>query len=90
MKTFTGKEINKETRGILYLCNYNREEQVITVLREIQFISAFDALQAFANIPNPESQMASGKDKEAFEKDLSTLHTNLNNPEWVEQLSDYI
>jgi len=90
MKTFLGIEIEETTRGILYLCKYDRMNKTIQVVREIQFNSAFEALEAFANIPNPESQMASGKTKEEFERDLVGLHKNLNDPEWLEELSEYI
>ena len=90
MKTFTGQLISDDTLGLLYLCEYNRENQTIEVRGEVAFDSAFDALQAYCNIPNPESQMASGSTKEAFEKDLTSLHGKLNDPEWVRELSECI
>ena len=90
MKTFTGNPIPEDTLGILYLCEYDRGNQTIKVRGEVTFPSAFDALQAYCNIPNPESQMASGGTKEEFEKDLIILHGKLNDPEWVRELSDCI
>lgn len=90
MKTFLGTEISESTLGILYLCRYNYMNKTIEVIKEIQFNSGFAALDAYANIPNSESQMASGNDKESFEKDLEKLHIQLNNPEWVEELNEYL
>ena len=90
MKTFLGTEIPPEIRGILYLCHYDHKVNTITVGREMLFTRAFDALEAYANIRNPESQMAGGGTKEEFEKDLESLHTNLNDPEWVKELADYL
>ena len=90
MKTFLGTEISESTLGILYLCKYNYIDKTIRVAGELQFNNAFTALNAYANIPNPESQMASGNDKESFEQDLKELHANLNDSEWVKELNEYL
>jgi len=90
MKTFLNSPIKESTRGILYLCEYNYREQTIRVVREIQFDNPGDALNAYANIHNPESQMAMGKTELQFLDDLTTLHANLNNPKWVQSLRDYL
>ena len=90
MKTWLGHEIPENILGILYICNYHSKDNTLEVVHEIGFLSAFDALEAYANIANPESQMASGKDKESFEKDLQKLHDHLNDPEWVKELSGYL
>jgi len=90
MKTFLNEPIHPETKGIVYLCKYDYENSTIKVKRSMQFANGFHALNAYANIPNPESQMASGKDKESFEKKLSELHEKLNDPEWVKDLAGYL
>ena len=90
MKTFLGTEIPEETRGIVYLCKYNYKDKTIEVVRSLLFGCAFDALNAYANIPNPESQLAMGKDRAEFEKDLNELHANLRDPKWVEELAEYL
>lgn len=90
LKTWLGEEILEEIRAVLYLCEYDYKTKTIKVVREMLFVSGFDALQAYANIPNPESQMASGKDQESFEKELVQLHAKLNNPEWVKELAGYL
>jgi hypothetical protein len=45
-------------------------------------------LEAYANIPNSESQMASGGTKEEFEKDLMQLHIRLLDQKWIDELGD--
>ena len=90
MKTFTGQDIPEDARGIVYICLYNHEELTIEVLRSIICSTAGSALDIFANMPNPESQMAMGKTQEEFEKDLTTLHENMEDPEWVKELQGYL
>jgi len=90
MNTFLNNPIKESTRGILYLCKYCHESKTILVAREIQFDNPGDALNAYANIPNPESQMAMGRTELQFLDSLTKLHDNLNNPEWVGSLSDYL
>lgn len=86
MKTKLGTEIPKDARGILYLCKYNRREPSIKVFHEIFFRNAFDALQAYANTPNPESQMASGETYEELCIDLEYLHKCMDNIDWLIEL----
>jgi len=90
MRTFLNEEINLDTLGILYLCEYNYTPPSIKVVREFQFKTPFEALEAYANIPNPESQMVSGKTQIELFTQLESLHKNLNDPEWVEELSNYL
>ena len=90
MKTFLGNPIKDSTLGILYLCNYLENPPTLTVFKEIQFESGAEALDAYANTPNPPSQLAAGKDKKSFEVQLSTLHARMNNPDWVKELADYL
>jgi len=90
MKTFLGQPILPKTLAILYLCHYDHENKTLTMLNEIQYENTFYCLEAYANVPNPESQMASGKDKAAFEKELIALHANLNDPLWVAEYSEYL
>ena len=60
MKTILNKEIPQSTRGILYLCKYNYNDSTIKVEHEVLFDFAGSALEAYANIPNPESQLVTG------------------------------
>ena len=90
MKSFTGNELDQSTRGLLYICNYNYVNNTIEVQMTAEFQTPFEALNAYANIPNPESQMASGSTKEEFEQDLQQLHARLSDPEWVKELADYL
>jgi len=90
MHTFLHQPIKEDTRGILYLCHYDPQFRTIEVLRELQFTSEFKALEAYANIPNPESQIASGATQEELKKDLIQLHRRLNDPDWVRDLENYL
>lgn len=90
MKTFCNEPIKPDTLGILYLCKYEHNPPSITVVREIQFDDPFNAVIAFSEIPNPESQVATGYDQVQLFKELEQLHTNLNNPKWLEELGDCI
>lgn len=90
MITKMGFETKPETRGILYLCEYDHEFKTIEVVNERQYASTGDALNAYANIPNPESQIATGGTREEFEQDLKKLHTRLDNPQWVRELAGYL
>lgn len=90
MNTFLNEKIKPDTLGILYLCEYNYTPPSIKVVREIQFTSIFEALEAYANIPNPESQMVSGMDQQELFRELESLHKNLNDSEWVKNLADYL
>jgi len=88
LKTFLGKEIPLSTRGILYICKLypNRLE----VIHEVFFDSAYEAIQAYANTPNPESHMASGKTFDEMIKELIILHRNLRNPEYAKDFHNFI
>ena len=88
METYLNNAIPENIRAALYLCRYDKEEKTIKVVHEILFEEPFDALQAYCNIPNPESQMASGATHEAFKEELKVLHDKLNDEEWVEELAD--
>ena len=90
MKTFLGDTIDDNIRGVLYLCNYDYKTGTIQVAMAAQFSSAFDALNAYANIPNPESQLATGGTSEELAVELDQLHKRLNDPVWVKDLANYL
>jgi len=88
MNTFLNQEIAPTTLAILYLCEYKYNPPSIIVAREIQFNDPHAALNAYANIPNPESQLASGNTQEELFKELEQLHKNLTDPAWVDYLGN--
>ena len=90
MKTVLGTVIPKDIKGILYLCRYNYNEKKLNVVNEILCQTAFEALELYANIPNPESQMASGKTHDEFICDLKLLHNKMKDPLWIEKLEECI
>ncbi len=90
MTTLLGTTILPNTRGILYLCEYNYENRTIAVSQERLYSNPAEALHAYANIPNPASQMASGPTFHDFMIEIQKLHHNMSNPKWVKELADYL
>ena len=88
MKTILGTPIHKDIRAVLYLCDYTGEELIIRY--EGLFTSTYDALQAYSNIKNPASQLATGNDEEALKMELDILHSRMKNINWVKKLNDYL
>lgn len=88
LKTILGTEIPIETRGILYLCHYDRRYNILTVGKEILFESGGAALTAYANIPNPESQLVTGKTFDELITNLILLHENIKDPKWLNKLAE--
>ncbi len=90
MRTFKGNSIPQGVLGVVYLCDYNYANNTIEVFKELLFEKPGDALHAYSEIPNPPSQVAMGNTREEFKKELERLHANLNNPEWVKELAEYL
>ena len=90
MKTILGNKIKTTTLGIVYICKYTRNPAEITVISELQFNDPFSTLEAYANITNPESQMAAGKTREHLFKELTSLHEKMKDSKWLEELDLYI
>lgn len=90
MTTLLNNEILPSTLGIVYLCDYTYNPAALKVVKELQFNSAFNALECYANTYNPESQLAAGKNREDLMKELTELHSNMNNEVWLESLADFL
>lgn len=94
MKTLNGEVIKDDTLGLLYLCRYKRptsgNNAELEIIRAIQFTNPFDALQAYCNIPNPESQLAKGNTKKEFENELTSLHQQIMDLNWLNRLGEYL
>ncbi len=93
LQTILKTDIPKSTRGILYLCVLDRRTPKLEVVNEMLFNSAFAALQCYANIPNPESQLVMCNSDEGYNeliKELHILHKNMKDLKWLEQLMDCI
>jgi len=88
MRTLDGKDIAPSTRGVLYICDLTGDD--LEVRHSIQFKSSSDALIAYAEIPNPESQLAMGNTKDEFKSELKTLHEMMQNPQYIELLKESI
>ena len=88
LKTILGTEIPTKTRGILYLCYMDYKTHKLNVLNEILFDNSFYALNAYSNIPNPESQLVMGKTFDDLIKENEKLKQKINNPDWIKQLEE--
>lgn len=92
MKTILGTEIPETTRGVLYLCHFDflADPYRLDVMREILCDSASTALELYANIPNPPSQLATGKTYKKLCEELELLHSNMTKKEWLDDLANCI
>lgn len=88
VKSILGVSISLDVKGIVYLCVFNESDLTITVVKELFFYTAFQALDAYANIPNPESQLVTGKTYEELCTNLETLHKNMKDKEWLKNLAE--
>ena len=88
MKSILGTEIPERTRGVLYLCKFDPEIPSIKVAAEIFRDNAWEALELYANIPNPESQLVTGRTYEGLIYNLELLHKNMKDPAWLKELSE--
>lgn len=88
VKTLDGKEIPEWVRGILYICKYDHKGPSIEVLGSIFYPTASSALEAYANIPNPESQMVSARTYEDLISNLKMKHLAFKDPEWLRMLGE--
>ena len=90
LKTLLGTDIPIIARGVLYICYYDPYVPSLTVIREIFCSSPYDALELYANIPNPESQVASGNTFDEFIGELHKLHKNMKCKKWLRELGDFL
>lgn len=90
MKEMRGYEVPQDTLGVLYICRYNYDTGKIKIVNACFFKSPAEALNTYANYPNPESQVAYGGTREKFAEELQSLHDRLNNPKWVKDLANYL
>lgn len=86
MKTVLGNELPENIRGVLYICEYDKFKPSITVIAEMLFEDAWEALNAFAEIPNPESQLITAPTFEMLCERLERLHTNMVDMDWLVEL----
>jgi hypothetical protein len=92
LQTILGTDIPVETRSILYLCKLRRGAtgNKLVVVGELFFNSKFEGLEAYANIPNPESQLITGNNFDDLIRNLHTQHSLFEKEEWLEQLIESI
>lgn len=86
--TVLGTRVPKGVKGILYICNFNKELLELTVTGEKLYMTSHAAIEDYSNIPNPESQLVTGKTYEGLSKNLQGLHKRMNMVEWLEALKE--
>ena len=89
-KTFLGKNIPEGVLGIVYLCDYNRKEETIRVVKEVMFAKAMHAMDFYANTPNPESHVAIGSTRDRLLSAVETLNKLLKDAVYLKDLKEYL
>lgn len=89
MKTKLGKEIEPWVRGIVYVCDFSNRRD-LKVIGELLFHDQLDALTAYSEIPNPESQIVLGKTHEDVLAGIERLHKFMSDSKWLNDLSESI
>lgn len=89
-KTILGNVIPEDTKGIVYLCHFDRDNMTIKVVNEILCDRIMKAMNLYANIPNPESQIVTAPSYDLLIERLNRLHDNMNKKEWLEELAECI
>ena len=88
LQTILGTDIPITTKGIVYLCELYFHPLKLTVVREILCESAFHALTLYAEIPNPPSQLVTGKTFDELITKLHQLHKDMKDPTWLNELRE--
>lgn len=89
MDTITGTTIPEYIRGVLYICDFSDRKE-LQVVNTILFDSVNRAIEAYCEIPNPESQLVVGNDYESLCKNLEIQHSLMKNKLWLKQLYESI
>lgn len=89
MNTITGIPIGEDIRAILYLCDFSDRKE-LKVISTLQFQDSFRAINTYAEIPNPESQLIIGATYEELCKNLELQHSLMANKHWLELLNESI
>lgn len=85
-----GWEVDARTKGIIYICKLHQNPLKLEVKMEIQFDDPTEALIAYSEIPNPESQIARGYTHEEFLKELKILHVKMESDNYLKNLEESI
>ena len=88
LQTYLGTDIPLETRAILYLCKLT--ENNLKVVNEIMFDNTWDGMEAYANIPNPESQLVHGNTYNELIRSVHNLHGRIHTKRFIDMLKESI
>jgi len=76
--------------GIVIFYDPNYTTQTIKEIGRTPVLDYMDALNIYAETPNPASQMVKGETEEELQLELTKLEQYVKNPYWLEMLFDSI
>jgi len=85
--------IPANTRGILMLCKFSDNPLNIEVTKILYYDNRINALRAYANIPNPESQLVIRERNESYDdmiKNLGKLKEQMKTEKWLNTLNSLL
>jgi len=82
--------ISSDTRAILFICKFQRNPLSMKIVDYVEFVNQMDALNMYANTPNPESQLINGSDINDLRGKVLELVANMKNEEWLKELGDML
>ena len=88
MKRLKIKDIPKDTKAILYLCDFNREHLSISVMYSKCFEDVTQGLHYYSEIRDPGSQLVIDINYDKLIHKLELLHKNMNDKKWLEMFYD--
>ena len=85
-ETITGEKIQDVKFGQVVLFEIDYEKRTITEIGRTRVMPFGDALDAYANIPNPPSQLLRWSTEEEHAAAEAELQSNIRNSDWLEEL----
>lgn len=85
LRTFNGTLIPETTRAVLYLCDFS-DRKTLKINSTICFSSISEGTIVYSEIPNPESQLITGKTFEELTTNLNKFHENMVTEKFLENL----
>lgn len=76
--------------GLVVFYQPNYKDKTIKEISRTEIMSSGQALEVYANTPNPASQVVFGETLKDIEDELKTLEENIKNPKWLEGLFECI
>lgn len=85
LRTFNGTVIPETTRAVLYLCDFSDRKE-LKITSTICFDKVSEGTIVYSEIPNPESQLITGKTFEELSENLKRFHEMMKTEKFLENL----